>query len=235
MNKKILVIVIVFVTLLGLGAMSFFKKAETDSPEVSVDVPSPSIPLVRRTIPKIENGLSTGVDMFNPQSPSQSKALIAEEKDTVVWVDSEEAERVLKAQGKLPADLTKEQYIELDLAELKALEVGDYVDLYIPQMGGSYTGEVDFIQLHSNGDKTIEANIPGAGRLYSAVITLGEEAVYGNLATQNDTYIVEGNGKYAWIASKTDLESKHSKEHNDAVIPNGKVEHKKDETFSLSQ
>ncbi|WP_133406386.1 hypothetical protein [Parashewanella tropica] len=234
MNKKVLGITIAVLILIGMGITQFLQQ-EIKKPSDSFETPSPLVQIERRQIPKIENGLSTGVDMFKQGSPSKEKTVNANEKDTVVWVDSAEAEQVLKAQGKLPADLTKEHYIELDIEELKALEVGDYIDLYIPQMGGSYTGEVDFIQSHSNGDKTIEANIPGAGRLYSAVITMGEEAVYGNLATQNDTYILEGSGKYAWIASRTDLESQHSKAHSDALIPKGKVEHKKDTTFSLDQ
>lgn len=158
--------------------------------------------------------LSTGKDMFVKDSPSEKSPAIGEveEKDSIVWQVSEEGEKVLKAEGKIPADVNNEAYVELDLAELNSVEIGDYLDLYIPQIGGSYTGEVDQIRVHENGDRTVEAYIPGAGTLYSAVITIGKDAVYGALGTQAGVYFMEGNGQYAWIASKSDLVSKHSVE-----------------------
>ena len=175
--------------------------------------------------PSIPTELSTGVDMFIADSPSENANTDNEtsEKDTIVWQLSEEGEKVLKAEGKIPGDVENEAYVELDIAELKSVEVGDYIDLYIPQIGGSYTGEVDYITQHPNGDRTVEAYIPGAGSLYSAVITLGENAVYGTLGTQADVYIMEGNGRYAWMAAKADLVSNHSPDHADGVMPEGDV------------
>ncbi len=172
--------------------------------------------------PNIPTRLSTGVDMFLDNSPSvQGDESWLDEKDTIVWQLSEQAEKILKDDGHIPADVNNEVYVELDVKELLSVEVGEYMDLYIPQINGSYTGEVDYITEHENGDRTIEAHIPGAGNLYSAVITLGDNAVYGTLGTQDDVYLMEGNGQYAWIASKSDLVAKHSKTHVDAIIPNG--------------
>lgn len=117
--------------------------------------------------------------------------------------------QVLEKSGFIPEDVSNEAYVEVDLEELKTVEVGDNLELYIPQLGGSYNGEVDHIQQHPNGDRTVEAFIPGAGSLYSAVITIGEEAIYGNLATQEDVFILEGIGKYAWISPKSSMIAKH--------------------------
>lgn len=166
--------------------------------------------------------LSTGVDMFVADSPSEKadEDWQGHEKDTIVWQVSEEGEAILKAEGHIPGDVVNEVYVELDVEELRTVEIGEFIDLYIPQIGGSYTGEVDFITEHENGDRTVEAAIPGAGKLFSAVITLGEDAVYGNLGTQADVFVMEGNGQYAWIASKSELIANHSKTHVDGIVPN---------------
>ncbi|MCV2884373.1 hypothetical protein OE749_06665 [Aestuariibacter sp. AA17] len=161
--------------------------------------------------PNPEDPLSTGVDMFKEDSPSEKVEEIASvtEKDSIVWQESDEAERVLKELGVTTKDLKNEAYVEIDRAELVALEAGDFIDLYIPQIGGSYTGEVDAVRVRPNGNRTVEAAIPGAGRLYSAVITITDNAIYATLGTQSDTYSMEGVGNYAWIASRSDLESNH--------------------------
>lgn len=190
-------------------------------------------PQPRQEIIQLQGGLSTGKDMFIADSPSETQPLISEERDTIVWSNSEEAEKVLKAQGLIPADVNNEAYVELDREELLTVEIGEYLDLYIPQIGGSYTGEVDHIQVHENGDRTVEAYIPGAGSLYSAVITIGKDAVYGTLGTQADVYIMEGDGRYAWLAAKSDLVATHDKAHVDGVIPSGEVTSEDDGTFNI--
>lgn len=161
----------------------------------------------------VRNGqlLSTGVSQLNKKSESNNTQVAANtfEKDSIIWQQSEQSQKVLQASGFMPEDVANEAYVEVDLEELQALEVGDNLDLYIPQLGGSYNGEVDHIQQHPNGDRTVEAFIPGAGTLYSAVITIGEEAIYGNLATQEDVFVLEGIGKHAWIAPKSAMIAKH--------------------------
>lgn len=181
--------------------------------------------------------LSSGVDMFVENSPSEGKNddWLTGENDTIVWQLSDVGEKVLKEEGFIPDDVNKEAYVEIDANELRTVAVGEYLDLYIPQIEGSYSGEVDYITEHPNGDRTVEANIPGAGQLYSAVITIGKDAIYGNLATQDDVYIMEGNGQYAWIASKSDLVATHSPSHADGVIPDGEVVETDGGVFSIDQ
>ena len=164
--------------------------------------------------PKAQRGdqvLSTGIDTFVPKKASTGNdiQLNSNENDTIIWQESEVSKKVLTESGLIPADVTDEAYIELDREELLTVEVGEYLDLYIPQFGGSYTGEVDHIETHPNGDRTVEAHIPGAGSLYAAVITIGENATYANLATPRDVFVLEGNDKYAWIAPKSSMMQSH--------------------------
>lgn len=192
-------------------------------------------------IEKQRNGkvLSTGVDNFKPKNEAELKAQATTttngklEKDTIVWTTSEDGKKVLEAEGYIPADVTDEAYIELDREELMTVEVGEYLDLYIPQFGGSYTGEVDHVVTHPNGDRTVEAHIPGAGSLYAAVITLGENATYGNLATPRDVFVLEGNDKYAWIAPKSSMMQNHIEREPDSERPLS--DDNAEEVFDLGQ
>lgn len=186
----------------------------------------------KQRIVRNDQVLSTGVDMFNEDSPSENVQddMPEQFKDTVVWQVSEEAEEALKESEFLANDLKNEAYIELDVWELDNLAVGDYMDLYIPQIGGSFTGEVDMVTNHPNGDRTVEAYIPGAGSLYSAVITYSENAVYGTLGTQDDVYFIEGDGRHAWIASKRDLIANH--QELIPTAPTGEVQTGESDPFS---
>ena len=193
------------------------------------------------TVERQRNGkvLSTGVDNFKPKNEAELKAQATtttngkSEKDTIVWTTSEDGKKVLEAEGYIPADVTDEAYIELDREELMTVEVGEYLDLYIPQFGGSYTGEVDHVVTHPNGDRTVEAHIPGAGSLYAAVITLGENATYGNLATPRDVFVLEGNDKYAWIAPKSSMMQNHIEREPDSERPLS--DDNAEEVFDLGQ
>lgn len=221
--------------LLGLGATVYFmlsndnegtlqvhetsqhNQSDTESLHLTQHSSGTSVELNNQGIPK---HLSSGVDMRKTDSPStQEVSDWNTQKDTIVWQRSTAGEQVLKEEGHIPGDVNNEVYVELDVNELRSVEVGEYLDLYIPQIESSYTGEIDYITEHPNGDRTVEAHIPGAGNLFSAVITIGKNAVYGTLGTQADTYIMEGNGQYAWIASKSDLVAKHSQTHVDAIHP----------------
>lgn len=226
MSKAISLAIVIGI---GGAAYLFFNTDEAKPEQTSIETPSPNhahdstavahvnTELNDEGIPK---HLSSGVDMRKSNSPSTQEVKDWNtQKDTIVWQRSDQGEKVLKDEGHIPGDVNNEVYVELDINELKTVEVGEYLDLYIPQIESSYTGEVDYITEHPNGDRTVEAHIPGAGNLFSAVITIGENAVYGTLGTQADTYIMEGNGQYAWIASKSDLVAKHSQTHVDAIHP----------------
>jgi len=228
--------------IVAIGCIFAFLDASSSQKSENVTA-STETKSIKKTpaVEKKRNGqvLSTGVDNFTPKSESELKGNVVDangakaEKDTIVWKTSEEGKRVLEAEGHIPADVVDEAYIELDREELMTVEVGEYLDLYIPQFGGSYTGEVDHVQNHPNGDRTVEAHIPGAGSLYAAVITIGENATYGNLATPRDVFVLEGNDKYAWIAPKSSMMQSHIEREPDSTSPLS--DDNAEEVFDLGQ
>ncbi len=183
--------------------------------------------------------LSSGKNMLSvkknpPPEKNATNSDKSSERDSIIWIESEESKTALKDSGTLPPDLAEEAYIEVDLNELNTVELGDNLDLYIPQLGGSYNGQVDHISNHPNGDRTVEAFIPGAGTLYSAVITIGENAIYGNIATQEDVFILEGIGKHAWLAPKSAMIANHQ-ERTPSYQPSSSSEQTQTDAFELDQ
>jgi len=149
---------------------------------------------------------------------------------------SEKAKSVLSEAGVLPSDLNNEAYVEFDLPSLRALEAGDNFELMIPQSAETFIAEVTFIDVAGNGDKSIFGNVTGAdGRFHTTVLTVGKDAVYGQLTAPSGNYVFETKDQYGWIAAKRDLYRKHvefehseSEHHSDAQH----TEHEKTDIFA---
>jgi hypothetical protein len=149
---------------------------------------------------------------------------------------SDKAQSVLSEAGVLPSDLNNEAYIEFDLTSLRELEAGDNFELMIPQSAETFIAEVTFIDVANNGDKSIFGNVTGAdGRFHTTVLTVGQNAVYGQLTAPSGNYVFESKDQYGWIAAKRDLYRKHvefehsePEHHSDAQHP----EHEKTDIFA---
>ena len=123
---------------------------------------------------------------------------------------SDKAKHVLKAAGVLPTDLHNEAYVEFDLAALRELKQGDSFDLAIPQTAETFSAEVTNVIAASNGDKSVFGRVIGAdGRFHTTVMTIGDDAVYGQFTAPSGNYVFESKGQYGWLAAKRDLYKNH--------------------------
>ncbi len=212
MNNKILISAIILLALLIVGVVFLVsstnevpqkKMAQSVSPSPSTEVPEPQNNYTRQEI-------------IQQQYAANSQF----SGEFTIWQESQEAKDVLQSQPeKLPGDLAKEAYIEIDTGKLKAMTLGDQFDVEIPQLAGSLAAEVDYITEHPNGDKTVEAKFPGMDKYFSAVFTIGAEQTYAQISTPDGVFILEGQGNYAWITSREALVASHWSEHQDGVIP----------------
>ncbi|TMN40528.1 hypothetical protein [Pseudoalteromonas sp. S2755] len=126
---------------------------------------------------------------------------------------SNKAKAVLSAAKVLPQDLNNEAYIEFDLPTLRKLEGGDNFELLIPQTQESFVAEVTGISLAENGDKSVFGKVTGAdGRFHTTVLTVGTNAVYGQLTAPSGNYVFESKDQFGWIAAKRDLYRSHKEE-----------------------
>ena len=123
---------------------------------------------------------------------------------------SNEAKSILQEAGVLPKDLSQEAYVEFDLDSLRKLEAGDTYNLEIPQTSEMFSAEVTKIEEFSNGDKSVFGRLIGSdGVFHTNVLTVGQDAVYGQFTTASGNYVFESKGKYGWLAAKRDLYKKH--------------------------
>ena len=218
MKRALLIIVA-----LGLSAFAIYKLLfNTEKPQqvtapVAVDiVPVDSQFAANKKAPQ---PIDMSKDPVNVQpktieAPAQSSQFEAINKV------SAKAKEVLTNAKVLPSDLNNEAYIEFDLNTLQALETGDSFDISIPQTAETYSAEITSLSEASNGDKSIFGQVIGAnGQLHTTVMTVGNDAIYGQFTAPSGNYVFESKGKYGWIAAKRDLYKSHIEHHVDAPTP----------------
>ncbi|NVJ49281.1 MAG: hypothetical protein HWE11_02765 [Gammaproteobacteria bacterium] len=179
-------------------------------------------PLSQQDAESVTSQLATSQNNYTsqPHIQQQYQANQQVEAEHIIWQESLKAQEILQANPeKLPGDLAGEAYVELSTAKIKSMVMGDQFEVAIPQLGGSLAAEVDYITEHPNGDKTVEAFFPGMDRYFSVVFTVGAAQTYAQISTPDGVYILEGQGDYAWIASRQSLVASHYSGHEDGVLP----------------
>lgn len=123
---------------------------------------------------------------------------------------SDDAQAVLIEAGVLVKDISEEAYVEFNLAAMRQLEVGDTFDLTIPQTTEMHRAEVTQVDVFPNGDKSVFAKVTGSdNRFHNSVMTVGNDAIYGQFTVPSGNYVFESHGKHGWIAAKRDLYKNH--------------------------
>ncbi|WP_022944029.1 hypothetical protein [Pseudoalteromonas ruthenica] len=126
---------------------------------------------------------------------------------------SKTAQAKLQEAGVIPTDLRNEAYVEFDLSALRALEAGDTFELMIPQTQESFVAEVNNVSVAENGDRSVFGAVTGAGgRFHTTVLTVGKDAVYGQLTAPSGNYVFESKNEHGWIAAKRDLYRQHQEQ-----------------------
>ncbi|BBM03010.1 hypothetical protein [Microbulbifer sp. GL-2] len=196
--------IIPLIALLCAGGYFFWAKSQTDSPQPIAEKSDP--PTAKKIVPT-ETKFSEEIVKVSSEVEGEGDL-----EDKVMWAESDTARQVLHESGRLPLDLNGETYLEIDVESLKDLSIGDYVDIEMPGVKGSYDAQVDKVQEHASGNKSVQMNLPGYGSVYFVNFTIGKNSVYGNLTLPSGSYSLEAQGNYAWVASKRDLTRSHLEE-----------------------
>lgn len=122
-----------------------------------------------------------------------------------VFTQSETAEKVLKASGKLRENLRGEVYLEIDNSHLSSLEVGDTLKLDVPFFDMYYDAEIASTDQDRHGNKTINASFELNDETYNTTLTINDHAIYAHVNTPYGIYTLAGDGQYAWMAESSDL------------------------------
>ncbi|WDD98271.1 hypothetical protein [Thalassomonas actiniarum] len=122
-----------------------------------------------------------------------------------VFTQSETAEKVLKASGKLRENLRGEVYLEVDNGHISSLEVGDTLKLEVPFFDMYYDAEIASTDQDRHGNKTINASFELNDETYNTTLTINDHAIYAHVNTPYGIYTLAGDGQYAWMAESSDL------------------------------
>ncbi|WP_281559540.1 hypothetical protein [Thalassomonas sp. RHCl1] len=144
----------------------------------------------------------------SPAAPKSNIAAAVQHDDypaDPVFTQSETAEKVLKASGKLRENLRGEVYLEIDNKHLTSLEVGDTLKLEVPFFDMYYDAEVASTDQDSHGNKTINASFALNDETYNTTLTINDHAIYAHINTPYGIYSLAGDGQYAWMAESSDL------------------------------
>lgn len=200
--------IIPLVALLLAGGYFFWVKGQSDTHKSTAEHRA-SKPPMNKIPPENESAEKTTV-MTVADEPVES----VEDVEKRLWTESELAEQVLQEMGRLPVDLNGETYLEIDVATLRSLAIGDYLDITLPGVEGSYDAQVGGIEEHASGNKSLQMNFPGLTRLHGATFTLGKDTVYAQLNLPSGSYTLEAQDGYAWIAPNGALIQNHVEKHD---------------------
>ncbi len=154
----------------------------------------------KKRIENTESG-ATEIETIEDESAPQFSGIAKQSAD---------ARAILEEAGVLPTDLAEEAYLEFDLETLRSLEVGDTFDLEIPQTLETFSTEVTQTLDFANGDRSVFGRLVGSdGEFHNSVMTVGEDALYGQMTTPSGNYVFETKGKHGWLAAKRDLYKNH--------------------------
>ncbi len=215
------------VLVLVLGAGYFFWLKNQPAPESeSAKLPEPKMVIDKVPVKTASSEVAEDVSVPEGEIETAEKSL---------WTESELAKEVLHENGLLPVDLNGETYLELDVEKLRSLEVGDYIDIDLPGIDGSYDAQVGEVELHASGNKSLQVNFLGQARLHGATFTIGKNSVYAQLNTPAGSYTMEARDGYAWIAPNGALIQHHVEKHDKDLLSDAPREKKwNDKDFPLN-
>ncbi|WP_444922524.1 hypothetical protein ACJJID_09545 [Microbulbifer sp. CnH-101-G] len=194
------------VLVLALGAGYFFWLKNQPAPESqSAKLPEPKMVVDRVPVEAASSGVAEEVATAEEELDESGRPL---------WSESELAKEFLHENDRLPVDLKGETYLEIDVEMLRSLEVGDYIDIDLPGIEGSYDAQVGEVEQHASGNKSLQVNFLGQARLHGATFTIGKNSVYAQLNTPAGSYSLEAQDGYAWIAPNGALISNHVEKHD---------------------
>ncbi len=203
--KKILLILIGLAIIL---ASTLWLNLSNNSAVVSKNQLNKQTSIEKKEPTHLQNLVSHQQNVISNQ-PTNNNVTTIENMDNIVneapFTQSETAERVLKASGKLRENLRGEIYLKIDNDHISSLEESDTLKLDIPFFDMYQEVAIESTMLDSRGNKTINASFSMNDDIYTTTITINDRAVYGHIETPHGIYSLAGNGQYAWMAEARDL------------------------------
>lgn len=109
----------------------------------------------------------------------------------------------------LPAlrdDIVDAALVDYDRNQLIGLDIGDFINVLIPQIDQRLLVEISSSELLPSGNTSIKGRLV-SNSLFSFVMTIGEHSMFVTVGTDKGIYNVIGNGTLAWVIPAKSLKS----------------------------
>lgn len=216
--KKILLVLAMGILLVAIGKGLSFTDEHTEILQgKNVQNKAPVEVLAQREEEIASQPIPDKSAVAQINTEQEAEKILQDGDVMALWQTSEQAELVLNESNRLPVDLAGEVYLDFNPAILRNAQVGDSIDIHIPQLGENHIAEVKKVTSHENGDRTVKAKIIGSNALARAIFTVGETSSYARISLPTDTFVMQSEGNHAWIASVTEMIKSHAK-RDDGVV-----------------
>lgn len=115
--------------------------------------------------------------------------------------------------------LTSSKPVKINREQFKKLQVGDQVELNIPQLTTRYAASIDDIVEHSNGDLSWRGHLTDFEDPYAVIVTMGKSSYFATIATPEGAFLLEAADNSGWMLALADLEGLIDTNLQDYQIP----------------
>ena len=161
--------------------------------------------------------------LYLPQGPEFAGLQLVEtvdEEGNYSGVQSVNEEPDIAAGRSGPAGSVKtEKGFEIILTNLSVHEVGDEIDLFIPQENRSYRGNIAKVDVTAAGNRVLTGFFESEMRRHRFIFTVGESQTFGTLQTTQGRYQLEVTGGIGRIISTAEINKNMDFSEPDYVIP----------------
>jgi len=159
--------------------------------------------------------LPQGTEFVEPQLVEK-----VEEMGNYSGVQSVNAEPVIAAGRSGPASSPKlGKGLEIILTDLSAHEVGDEIDVFIPQENRSYRGEIAKVNVTMAGNRVLKGFFESEMQTHRFIFTVGGSHTFGTLHTTQGRYQLEASNGVGRIISAAEINKNLDFSKPDYVIP----------------
>lgn len=109
--------------------------------------------------------------------------------------------------------------MQFDVADLSKLDVGDVIEIKIPQTGTRYTATVRSTKSHRGGIKTITARQSDNDSSFTLLITLGKRNTFAHVSTREGSFELVGNTQQGWLMPSANMDRHVDHTKPDYVLP----------------
>jgi hypothetical protein len=194
---------------IGAGMVAWRINLESEDESLRGHEPASS-----GSVTKTVRHTTSGIAEVIPQGAEDDFS--QEVNEELGWSEVQEAPTKL---GSYLIGLEDQRFLKLNRSRLEALQVGDTLELWMPQE--SQVLEVVIIRriVTDSGNTVMNGNLDGDEN-YPFVMTIGQTSTFATISTREAVYSLQGDTELAWVASSVALKQYFPQKQNDYVIPN---------------